>query len=851
MSETKKLTIPELALVVLVGASGSGKSTFAKKHFRATEILSSDAFRGMVSDDENDQSATTDAFAALHYLARTRLRRGKLVVVDATNVQKEARAPLLALAREGHCVPVAIVLDLPETVCVERNATRPDRAFGARVVRNHARELRRSLRHLKDEGFRHVHVLSSVDEVEAATIERVPLWNDKKTEHGPFDVIGDVHGCHDELVALLERMGWQRSGTDTAPAMKHPAGRKAIFLGDLVDRGPKVVPVLELVMNMVESGDAYCIPGNHEEKLRRKLAGREVKVAHGLAETLAQLEPAGEAFRDRVRAFIDDRISHYVLDDGKLVVAHAGLKEELQGRASGKVRAFCLFGETTGEIDEYGLPVRADWARDYRGKACVVYGHTPVPSAEWVNGTICIDTGCVFGGELTALRWPEKELVSVPAQRMYWEPARPIAKPSANVAPRETGVLDRDDVAGKRFLETRHHPPITLREENTSAALEVMSRWAVDPRWLVYLPPTMSPAEAAKDEGFLEHPREVFAYYRAQGVTEVVCEEKHMGSRAVLVVCRDPAVALTRFGLDAAARGVITTRTGRPFFADASGLERAVLDRIAAAAEKAGLWDELATDWMVLDAEILPWSGKAQELLRHQYAPVATAGEATVGAAVSALARTASPGAAALGEKLAGRLAAVRAFRDAYRRYSWDVTSIEDWKVAPFHLLASEGTVHVERDHPWHMTTLARLADVEPLVRKTPWQLVTVDDPASVESGVRFWTELTAAGGEGMVTKPRAFLARAPGGGTLVQPALKCRGREYLRLIYGPDYLAPESFERLRVRNVGTKRSLALRELALGLEALHRFVEREPLHRVHECVFGVLALESVPVDPRL
>jgi len=244
--------------------------------------------------------------------------------------------------------------------------------------------------------------------------------------------------------------------------------------------------------------------------------------------------------------------------------------------------------------------------------------HTPVPEAVWFNRTICIDTGCVFGGKLTALRYPEKELVEVAARQVYYEPVKPLRPAPAAVQRAHADLLDIDDVRGKRAIATRLHRTITVHEDNAAAALEVMSRFAVDPRWLIYLPPTMSPPETCRDGEYLEHPAEAFAYYRKEGVGRVLCERKHMGSRVVLVVCRDAAAAGARFGV-AGGRGAIYTRTGRPFFADAT-TEAAMLDSVAAAMQRAGLWDELATSWVCLDAELMPWSAKAQELLRSQYA---------------------------------------------------------------------------------------------------------------------------------------------------------------------------------------------------------------------------------------
>ncbi|AUX41683.1 metallophosphoesterase [Sorangium cellulosum] len=856
--EQKPLVVPALSLVVLVGASGSGKSTFARAHFKPSEILSSDHYRGVVADDEGDQSATADAFDVLRYIAGKRLAAGRLAVVDATNVQPDARRPFVELARQHHVLPVAIVLDLPEKLCHARNAARPDRQFGPHVVRNQTRDMRRSLRELRREGFRYVHVLSSPEEVAAATIERQRLWTDRRDDHGPFDIIGDVHGCFDELVELLEALGYRLSGLPDAPRVSPPEGRRAIFLGDLVDRGPRSPDVLRLAMAMVEAGAAICVPGNHEVKLLKKLRGRDVRVSHGLELTLAQLEAETDVFKAKVAEFIDGLVSHYVLDDGKLAVAHAGVKEAYQGRGSSAVRDFCLYGETTGETDEYGLPVRFNWASEYRGQAMVVYGHTPTTVAEWENRTICIDTGCVFGGALTALRYPERELVEVKARRVYYEPQRPL-EPARGVSgtsgtkteARAHDELDIDDVRGRRAIRTRVHGMVTIREENAAAALEAMSRFAVDPRWLIYLPPTMSPSETAKDGGLLEHPREAFVYFRQNGVGRVVCEEKHMGSRAVLVVCRDEAARRRRFRVVEGPLGACVTRTGRPFFAD-EARTRELVDRVRAAMDRADLWAELGTDWVCLDAEILPWSAKAQDLLRGQYAAVGASGRASLGAAVRALEQAAARDESArpLLQRHVARRAAMEGYVAAYRRYCWPVRSLADIRLAPFHLLASEGAVHAARDHGFHLRLLGRLCEADPaLMAPTPHRVVDLSDPASEAQAVAFWTELVERGGEGMVVKSWEWVVRGPRG--LVQPAIKCRGPEYLRIIYGPEYLMPEHLARLRSRGVGAKRALALREYALGLEALHRFVEGEPLYRVHECVFGVLALESEPVDPRL
>jgi protein phosphatase len=852
------LTVPELSLICLVGASGSGKSTFAREHFAPFEVLSSDFCRGLVSGDENDQSATAAAFEVLNFIAGKRLDGGHLTVVDATNEQPEARRGLVALAREHDVLPVAIVLDLPERVCLDRTAARADRNFGQQVIRRQRDQLRRSLKQLGKEGFRRVHVLRSEQEVADAVIKREKLLNDFRDEHGPFDVIGDVHGCRVELETLLTELGYLliRDELGRSVDAVPPARRKAVLVGDLVDRGPDTPGVLRLVMGMVDAGHALCVPGNHENKLVRALQGKQVQVSHGLETTLAQLASEPNEFRDQVRDFCYQLVSHLVLDDGRLVVAHAGLKQQYHGRASGRVRSFALYGDTTGETDEFGLPVRYPWAQDYRGSAMVLYGHTPTPVPEWVNNTMCLDTGCVFGGALTALRYPEKEVVAVPAQQVWYEPVKPFpAQDATDPATPSTTARDPDelaitDVLGKRVVRTRLAGLVTVREENAAGALEVMSRFAVDPRWLLYLPPTMAPTATAPDGDLLEHPATAFEFYRRDGVSQVICEEKHMGSRAVVLVCRNAHAAAARFGAADGATGAVYTRTGRSMF-NADTTEE-FLQLLRSPLDETNLWDELDTDWLLFDAELLPWSAKAGELLRTQYAAVGAAANAALPAAVAAL-QTASARGVDVTDLLArtvARAANARAFAESYRRYVWPTDRLGGVQLAPFQLLASEGRTFSDRDHGWHLALADRLVAATPSpIRPTRRTIVNTEDPDSTGAAVRWWEDLTAAGGEGMVVKPFANEVRTGRG--YAQPGVKVRGREYLRIIYGPDYTEPANLERLRQRNLGHKRSLAAREYALGIESLERAVQREPLWRVHEPVFAVLALESEPVDPRL
>jgi protein phosphatase len=394
-----------------------------------------------------------------------------------------------------------------------------------------------------------------------------------------------------------------------------------------------------------------------------------------------------------------------------------------------------------------------------------------------------------------------------------------------------------------------------------------MSRFAADPRWLVYLPPTMSPCATSSLDDYLEHPAETFAYYRSNDAETVICEEKHMGSRAVIVLCRDEGAARSRFGIDDGSRGIVYTRTGRHFF-DAANEEREneLLARLRRVLDETGFWRDFSTDWLCLDAELMPWSAKALKLLSEQYAATGEAGRLGLSAAVKALeaanGRSTEPfeikeGASGLNvdlgtllEKYKTRGETLARYTEAYRRYCWPSPSLDDIRIAPFHILATEGHVWKDASHIEHMRAVEKyIAGRDPIFIGTNHLTVDVNDEESVQSGISWWIRLTEAGGEGMVAKPLDFAAKR--GEKLIQPAVKCRGREYLRIIYGPDYTEPGHMERLKKRSIGKKGRMALDEFALGMEALDRFVRREPLYRVHECAFGTLALESEPVDPRL
>ncbi|WJZ00469.1 Bis(5'-nucleosyl)-tetraphosphatase PrpE [asymmetrical] [Corynebacterium hansenii] len=918
MRRLTHVSVPEAGLVVLAGVPGAGKSTYASSVFGEGEVFASDDFREMVSGDASDQDATGDAFAILEAVVAARLKRNLFTVVDATNCRAEDRRRWVEIARDNNCLASLIIVDVPVDAALERIGARV--AAGGRdvpesIVRGMSRTLSGAARAARKEGFGKVYLLDGL-RLGEATVERTKLFCDKRDLHGPFDLIGDVHGCLAELVELLGALGYVIDFDERRRPIgaRHPHGRTVVFVGDLVDRGPDTPGVLRLVMAMVDSGDALCVAGNHDVKLARALGGAKVRRTHGLAESMEQLEGIADedpGFIDRAREFLAGLIGHFVLDDGRLVVAHAGLPEAFHGRASAKVRAFGLYGDVTGEKTEHGLPVRGEWERDYAGSAAVVYGHVPTTRAEWVNNTLCLDTGCVFGGELTALRYPERDIMSVPAHRMWTEPSAPsrepasdasshdgrpsaeqagetdcsgradqtkpdlpvtIARPESSatrsqsaseVAALPEGAVAASSILGDHRISTGLFGHVKVSAERAAGALEPLSRFAMPPAKIIYLPPTMAPAPSSSVAGYLEHPTEALAHFRSHGVKEVVCEEKHMGSRAVAVLHRGSPES-----------SYLYTRTGRSI--DGPRV-RELITSVLASADASGLWTEgnegggtaghaphgEPADVAVLDCELLPWSFTAMDLIRDDFAGPAAAGESSLSLAAAAFSEANhvidgpdAGKAAAVAGQIEERLGELGAFRDAYRSYSAPAEA--PVQLAPFAVLAVGSRLTATRPHRWHLGVIDRLISASSEVcdgspQDSPFRetrrMFASTDPDSVDPVTAWWLDLTSAGGEGMVMKPAETVSRH--GGKLVQPGMKVRGREYLRIIYGPDYLRPERLERLRRRNANRKMGNALTEYALGIEALSRWCAGKPVDEVYQAAAGVLAFESDPVDPRL
>jgi protein phosphatase len=418
-SQGHAIHVPVDALVVLVGSAGTGKSTWSARHFEPTQIVSSDACRAAVADDPADQGASHDAFRLFNQIVHDRLKRGLLTVADSTALAPGARRDLLAHAADFGRPAIAVVFDLPLEVASAWNEQRERRVPPAALF-THSKLMRQAVLDLPGEGFSALYLLHSPEELNGAEVRIGNLRPER--DEPPFDVIGDVHGCVEELRTLLSQLGYARGTNGYA----HPEGRRAVFVGDLVDRGPSSVGVLELVMAMLAAEQALLVAGNHDNKLMRWLMGRPVRIAReGLATTIEE----GNALQAEERQRLWQRVlpvlsaapGYLLLDGGRLVVTHAGILDGMLGRWNRRIASFCLYGDVVG-VDAHSRPVRRDWAalrEAPEGAPLIIYGHTVVDGLGWVNATLDLDTGCVFGGQLSALRYPEMELLSVPARRAY------------------------------------------------------------------------------------------------------------------------------------------------------------------------------------------------------------------------------------------------------------------------------------------------------------------------------------------------------------------------------------------------------------------------------------------------
>lgn len=862
-----RIGLPHGGIVLLIGPSNSGKSTLLKRlveegEILPSEVVSSDDFRILVSDKEfidwrsrpQDESAglrdeyldiSTEAFAMMDAVIDARCRLNKLVIVDATHLRSEDRKRYIALAKKNHVPIQAIILDMSERSLTDRDAVR-DNPRGKRRIKEQYQIFRNEKRFIKKEGFDSVYTVKDIGEVEVFRHHN-PIEVD--VENG-LDIIGDIHGCYDELIELLEMLGYIENDEGF---YEHPEGRKFVSVGDVTSRGPASLETMIFFHKHCKSGRALMIDSNHGWKIARWLDGRQVVLSHGdervEEEFLIYEEREGiektQELKQQLKEFLLEAPSHYVFKKNgvrTLVCAHAGIRDAFIGKQSEAISDFCRFGDTGG-FDENGKPVRKDWTVGHENSLLIVWGHDPKPKPIVINNTVNIDQGVVFGGELTAYSYPERSFVSVKAKKDYSGTTdNPLAEWEKNRlnAPNIAKFINGYSVVTEQLGEVK------VPQELVKPAIDAVSHYTVPIEQLVYIPPTMSPTPkpSALPE-YLEHPKEAFEYFRSNGIHTMIAEKKHMGSRGILFLFKDKEASAKHTGIESL--GCIYTRTGKRFFDTET--EAQMLLQLNEELTRINYFEEHETDYVLLDAEIMPWNLKAKELISSQYAHVAE--NAVLDRSLLKEKLTAAlPSNSDLQvwlDEYEGKLENALDFQKVFQKYCWDIDSSKPIQIAPFHVLAHSNQTFFDKPHTWHMEMNQQLASQSELFVKTEFKVIT--DQASEDEVIQWWQEITEDGHEGIVIKPEFYIAR--NNGKLLQPAIKVRGRRYLSIIYGMDYLEPKNLERLKNRNTGKKQKMALKEFALGVEGITRYVNSETIDRVHECSLAVLAMESDPVDPRL
>lgn len=862
-----RIALPHAGIVLLVGPSNSGKSTLLKKwqeenKISPSEVVSSDQFRILVSDKEfvdwknvpKEESdilfdeyslISKEAFAMMDNLIRTRCRLDKLTFVDATHLQPDDRKRYIAMARENHVPIISLVLDMPEKVLLERDEKR-DNPRGKRRIKQQYQVFTREKRFMKKEGIRSIYFLKEIDDIEL-TRRSHPLELDADAG---IDIIGDIHGCYDEMIDLLVKLGYEKDEDDF---YHHPEGRKFLSIGDVMSRGPESLKSIMFFYRHVQQGLAYVIDSNHGWKIARWLDGKNVTLNHGdekVEQEFLQFEQEHGAeqaaeWKNKLKDFLLEAPSHYILKKNGIpmvVCAHAGIKDEYIGKQSRDVSDFCRYGDTDG-FDEKGKPIRKDWFIGHQTSQLIVWGHDPKPQPLKMNNSLNIDQGVVFGGKLTAYRFPEAQIVAVEAKEDYsGAPDNPLVewKKKRLNQPNIGKFLNGYSVLTEEFGE------IAVPAETVKPAIDAVSHHTIPIEQLLYIPPTMSPTPAPSSlEKFLEHPLEAIQYYRSNGIEKMVAEKKHMGSRGILFLFKDHASAKKYIGTETL--GVIYTRTGRRFFE--KEIEEQIVRKLNDDLHSHDYFSQHQTDFVLLDAEIMPWNLKAKELISNQYAHVAENAlmdRAFLQGKLAEVATTNEVLSAWLDE-YNEKLSNAREFAEVFQGYCWDVVGLEDIKIAPFHVLAHSNRTFFDETHEWHMKMNHQFATYSSLFVATEYKIIS--DSASEAEVIQWWEEMTQDGHEGIVIKPEHYISRSKG--KLLQPAIKVRGSKYLKIIYGMDYLQPVNLQRLKKRNTGKKQKLALKEFALGIEGITRFVNGESIERVHECALATLAMEKDPVDPRL
>ncbi|MNB99974.1 Bis(5'-nucleosyl)-tetraphosphatase PrpE [asymmetrical] [compost metagenome] len=874
-------------IIVLAGPNSTGKTTFAKTRF-ATHggVLSSDDFRMMISDmnwvftdqtvknNDKDQGRfdkvdkaefkqlSEEAFNMLRQTLNTRAKLNRLTVIDATNINMDDIKSYSAIARKNN-VPISIVFfNLPIEKTLEFNESNINNNSDKKIKNQYRvmKDMIKNKRKLNDVG------ISSIYEITTSNFNEIKIKIEEQklyiTIGNGLDVMGDGHGLLESRINLIEKAGYIK---DEAGIYRHPEGRKLVYLNDETGKASQPLENVEygqypsiamavMMMKHVKANAAYAVDSNHNYKLWRYLEGRNVKMLHGdeiVVEEFTKFEEEygkekTEELKQELRIFLKSLPSHLVVLDRciqRAVIVHAGIEDDMIGKDSMGVRDFCRFGPTNGEKED-GTPNRLDWTQNHKNGMLIIWGHDPqiIPSVK--KDTINIDQGGFCGHYLTMLRYPEMEIVQEKVDKSYVkDDENPIMKKMANRfdAPEIEKYLSDFEVTTK-------HGKVDVWHQYAQEAIENISTRTVPIEELIYVAPTMSPTpKTSKLDEYLEHPNEAFEYYSNKGTKKVIVQKKHMGSRALVTLFKNKSIGKVYFGKETL--GTIASRNNIRFFD--SEQETKIVEQLVF--DLKDYFEEQNTTMIVMDCEILPWNLKASGLIKNQYGLTATSAVYSRQEHLKTLHQfhqNRDIDVALEIDKATEDVNNALAFQKAFSNYCWDTEGLTGVQIAPFHILAFSEKSNFDMNHEWHMEQSIRMAKLSSLVISTPYMIINLDNENEIKEATDWWIENTNEGHEGFVVKPIDFIAKDEFG-NLIQPAIKVRGKEYLRIIYGMDYLEPYNLIRLKKRSAGKKMEHAIKQFMLSIESVERFVAKEQVDRIHECIVASLSIDSDYVDPRL
>jgi len=873
-------------IIILSGTSSSGKSMLASTYFHTSQVLSSDFFRSMVSDSHNAKSTpekadhdhdherfdhisfqeykqvSQDAFDLLKQTLKKRAKHNRLTVIDATSLYLEDIQAYTKIAKENH-VPISIIfLNIPYSQLIENDQKREQTRGTSRIKRQHQllKRLMNQKKILDKAGIREIFEISSLENIQ---FDIQSPHNVVSIEKG-LDVLGDGHGLLQARINLFKKAGYEQ-GEDGL--FRHPKGRKFIYLNDESSRGSLPsqhikygqYPSIAMLVSMkehVEANLAYAVDSNHNYKIWRWLEGRDVTMAHGDEKVVEEFqafctefgETATTSLKSELALFLKSLPSHLLIEDRgfhRAVVTHAGIKDEMIGKFSREIRDFCRFGPTEG-TDETGKPKRLDWTTEHQNGQLIIWGHEPHVHVTVEKDTINVDTGGFCGHYLSMLRYPEMEVVQEKVTDVFVDDhENPILQKQASrfdfptLSTLMNGFTIQTDFGTFR-----------AGAKNVQNVIELASTRMAPLEEVFYVPPTMSPTPKTSSlDDFLEHPTEAFDYYKNQGITHVVCQKKHMGSRAYITLFKNKEVGKRYYNRPSL--GSILSRNNAKFFKQEE--ETIVLTKLSEDLQP--YFEEMKTDVLVLDTEILPWNLKAKGLITRQYGLTSNAAIHKRKTHLERLLSFQKNRKVDLSEEIHQAkhlLENAEKFHKAFTYYCWDndVQKLEGIKIAPFHVLAFSHKTNFDENHVWHMVQGIRLAELSELMIQTEHKVVNLQDEQAVEETTNWWLDMTAEGHEGMVVKPLHFISH-DSYDNIIQPAIKVRGREYLRIIYGMDYLDADNLHILKKRSASKKMKNALNEFKLSMESIKRFIDQESVSRIHECVVAALSYENEKLDPRL